>query len=160
VAQDTQTHPEHQDELANIAKAMTGVIRFRDVRPNHRPGDDNNPAWATMLKYTDGHNPGLGRTVPPACLSNEFRLACGVVQPGQGAPLHDHTGEELMFAVTGTWVVFFDEEEKHKVFLEPWDALLIPPNVKRGWRNVGRKSGFLLNLNGTADRMLPVKKSS
>lgn len=142
------------DDFSGIVRAMANVIRFRDVRPNTRPGDDGNPAWATMFKYTDGRDPGLGRTVPAACHSDEFRLACGVVEPEQGAPLHSHTGEELMFSVTGTWLVFFDEEERHSVLLEPWDAILIPPGVKRGWRNVGHEAGFLLNLNGTADRMI------
>lgn len=137
-----------------LAKAMAGVIKFKDLRPNWRPALDGNPAWQIAgYKYTDGINPNLCATIPPAVLSDEFRLTVGVVEPGRGAPLHNHTGEELMFAANGSFVVFFDEEEKHKVYLEQWDAILVPANVLRGWRNVGKELGCFLNFSSIQDKM-------
>lgn len=83
-----------------VAKAMVNVIRFKEIRPNWLPAAlDGNPAWQIPIyKYTDGIHPNLSTAIPPVVVSEEFRLAVGVVQPGQGAPLHNHTQEELMYA--------------------------------------------------------------
>ncbi|MDX3985758.1 MAG: cupin domain-containing protein [Achromobacter sp.] len=80
-------------------------------------------------------------------------MSVGIVGPGGGAPLHDHSNEELMFVASGQFVVFFDEQEQNKVFLDTWDAILVPPNVWRGWRNVGKEVGCFLNLSGIHDKM-------
>lgn len=137
-----------------VAKAMTNVIRFKEIRPNQRPAPDGNPAWLIpVYKYTDGVQPNLSTAIPPVVISEEFRLTVGVVGPGQGAPLHNHTHEELMYVASGTFVIFFEEEERDKVYLEPWDAILVPANVMRGWRNVGRDLGCLLNFSSVQDKM-------
>ena len=133
---------------------MQNAIRFRDMRPNWQPALDGNPAWQiAAYKYTDGPNPNLCASISPIALSEEFRLTRGVVEPGHGSPLHDHSGEELMFVASGSFVIFFDKEENNKVYLEPWDAILIPPNTPRGWRNVGQEIGCLLNISGIGDVM-------
>lgn len=138
----------------NIASAIANVIRFREVRPNWSPMTSDKPEYQTpMYKYVDRANSEFGKAVNAAVTSGEFRLAVGVCEPGRGAPLHDHTGEELMFAASGSWVVYFDAEEKHKVYLEPWDAILVPGNVLRGWRNVGREIGCFLNFSSVHDQM-------
>ena len=140
-----------------VVKAMANVIRFREIRPNWLSAQDSNAAWLIpVYKYTDGVQPNLGTAVPPAVVSEEFRLAVGVVQPGQGAPLHSHTHEELMYAASGTFVIFFDKEERNKVYLETWDAILVPANIVRGWRNVGRDLGCLLNFSSIQDKMTTV----
>lgn len=61
-----------------------------------------------------------------------------------------------MYAASGTFVIFFDEEERNKVYLDPWDAILVPANVVRGWRNVGRDLGCLLNFSSIQDKMTTV----
>jgi mannose-6-phosphate isomerase-like protein (cupin superfamily) len=140
-----------------VVQAMSNVIRFKEIRPNWRVAADGNPAWVIpAYKYTDGAQPNLGAAIPPVVVSEEFRLTAGVVQPGQGAPLHNHTHEELMYAASGSFVIFFDKEEQNKVYLEPWDAILVPANVERGWRNVGRDLGCLLNFSGVQDKMTTV----
>lgn len=58
---------------------------------------------------------------------------------------------------SGTSVIFFDEEERNKVYLEPWDAILVPANIMRGWRNVGRDIGCLLNFSSIHDKMATVE---
>ncbi len=152
---ETQQMPSELDVIdERILKAMQNVIKFSEMKPNWKPALDGNPAWQiAAYKYTDGLNPNLCASIPPVALSEEFRLTTGVVEPGRGGPFHDHSGEELMFAARGSFVVFFDEEEKHKIYLEPWDAILIPPNTPRGWRNVGKELGCLLNISGINDVM-------
>ncbi|ONF97149.1 TIGR01244 family sulfur transferase [Sphingomonas jeddahensis] len=137
-----------------IRKTIDSVAQFKAMQPDHRIDNGGNPAWQlAAYKYTDNDNPGLCATVPPATFSSEFRLTAGLVEPGRGAPLHDHTGEELMFVAEGRFVVFFDEEETQKVYLEKWDVILVPGNLPRGWRNVSDGVGYFLNFSGTHDRM-------
>ncbi len=148
--------PAEQPDAA-IRQAMNNVIQYKAIRPNWKIALDGNPAWQiAAYKYTDGNTPGLMASIPPAVFSDEFRLTAGLVEPGRGAPLHDHSGEELMFVAEGSFVVFFDEDERHKIFLEKWDAILVPANVVRGWRNVGQGPGYFLNFSGTHDRMTTV----
>ncbi len=137
-----------------IAKAMANIVRFREVRPNWNPMRTDNPAYhAAMYKYFDGASSTFVKGASPAVESDEFRLAVGVVEPGKGQLLHNHSQEELMFAASGSWMVYFDEKEEHKVFLEQWDSILVPAGVPRGWRNVGTATGCFLNLSGVHDRM-------
>ncbi len=141
-----------------IEQAMQSVIKFQDVKPVWGRGDDPQ-THAPMYKYVDAIKGSIAPKAAPAVVSKEFRMLNGLVAPGQGAAFHHHTGEELMFAVTGTWVVYFDEEEKHKVILEPWDAILVPANVWRGWRNVGKEPGYFMNIGSAADIMTNLPKS-
>ena len=137
-----------------IADAIANVVRFREVRPNWNPMRTDDPAYhAAMYKYFDGATSTFVKGTSPAVESSEFRLAVGVVEPGKGQVLHNHTQEELMFAASGSWMVYFDENEEHKVFLEQWDSILVPAGVPRGWRNVGTATGCFLNLSGVHDRM-------
>ena len=137
-----------------VARAIANVVRYREVRPNWNPMRSDNPAYhAAMYKYFDVAASAFVKGTSPAVESGEFRLAVGVVEPGRGQMLHNHTGEELMFAASGSWIVFFDEDEKDKIFLEQWDAILVPAGVPRGWRNVGTEIGCFLNLSGGHDKM-------
>ena len=140
-----------------LGKAMHGLIKFREIRPNFFVGSDNPEFHAPTYKYCDGGNPSIAASRQPAVLSEEVRLITGICQPGQGAPLHNHSGEELMFAASGSWVVYFDAEETNKVYLEPWDALVLPGGLPRGWRNVGDTLGCFLNISAVTDRMTIVR---
>ncbi|MBU8821034.1 cupin domain-containing protein [Mycolicibacterium goodii] len=156
----TSSQCEGSDELPQaVSKAARNVVRFRDIRPLWRSGVGENAREIPIYKYTDKAGSDFVKGVPAAVESDELRLTTGVMGPGEGAPLHDHTTEELMFVASGSWVVFFDEAEKHKIFLEPWDAILVPANTARGWRNVGKDIGCFLNISNVRDKMLPTSPS-
>ncbi|MGA0601240.1 cupin domain-containing protein [Caulobacter sp. KR2-114] len=136
-----------------LAQALGGLVKFKDIKPLW-PTAAATPEFALpFYKYCDSAQPNIARGVPPAVLSQELRLITGVCQPGQGMPLHNHTGEELMFAASGTWVIYFDEAESAKVHLDRWDAIVVPGGVTRGWRNIGRDTGCLLNISAITDQM-------
>ncbi|WP_321915980.1 MULTISPECIES: cupin domain-containing protein [Paraburkholderia] len=145
---------------ARIEKAISKVVRFSDVRPNWRPGTDATSSHSPLYKYFDKAGSGFAMGIPPAALSDAFRLSVGVVVPGGGASLHDHTQEELMFVASGSFVIFFDEAQENKVCLNAWDAIMVPPNVPRGWRNVGQGVGCFLNISEAHDKMTPFSPSS
>lgn len=136
-----------------VARAIANVVRFRDIRPNWR-SESENAGWKIPLyKYSDKPASQFVHGVPPVVECSDVRLTTGVAGPGEGAPLHNHTHEELMFAACGSWVVYFDEEERNKIHLDPWDAIVVPANVPRGWRNAGREIGCFLNISNVQDKM-------
>lgn len=137
-----------------VAEAFSRVIRFRDIRPTWERGGGANARHIPLYKYTDKANSDFVGGMPARLDSKEIRLTTGVLAPGEGARFHNHTTEELMFVASGSWVVFFDEEEKYKVHLEPMDAILVPANLKRGWRNVGQTIGCFLNISNVNDEMV------
>jgi mannose-6-phosphate isomerase-like protein (cupin superfamily) len=138
---------------AGVAEAIANVIRFRDIQPNW-PSGSANAGWnIPIYKYSDKPASEFARGVRAAVECSDVRLTTGVAGPGEGAPLHNHTHEELMFVASGSWIVYFDEEERNKVHLEPWDAIIVPANVPRGWRNAGREIGCFLNISSVQDEM-------
>lgn len=134
------------------------LIKFAELKPLWPTGAASAEFVLPFFKYCDGAQADMARGVPPGAESRELRMITGVCQPGQGMPLHNHTGEELMFAASGSWLVYFDEAERSKVYLEAWDAILIPGGVERAWRNVGRDTGCLLNISCVTDRMTLVRR--
>lgn len=151
---DSTKLPQPPKELTpEIEQAMANVIKFQDTKPIWAKSDAPD-VKIPVYKYTDVEKGNIAPNDRPAVISQEFRMLNGLVAPGLGAAFHHHSGEELMFAVSGTWVVFFDEEEKYKVILEPWDAILVPANMYRGWRNIGKEPGYFINIGSPSDKMV------
>ena len=74
-----------------------------------------------------------------------FNVAIVRCAPGKGTLHHDHKTMEVFMALTGKWKIFWgDDEDSHYVILEPFDTASIPPNLMRGFRNVGDEEALLL----------------
>ena len=55
-------------------------------------------------------------------------------------------------ALTGKWKIFWgDDEDTHFVILEPFDVASIPPNLMRGFRNIGDEEALLLGTIAGTD---------
>lgn len=137
----------------SISPALGKVIKFRELKPLWPNAAESTEFVMPFYKYCDGAQPRMAPGVPAGAEAQELRMIIGVSHPGQGMPLHNHSGEELMFAAGGTWLIYFDAAEQIRAYLEPWDAILIPGGVARGWRNVGRDMGCLLNISSLTDKM-------
>ena len=59
-------------------------------------------------------------------------------------------------ALKGDWVVYFGDNGEHEVLLHPWDAVSIPWDVHRGFRNAGDPDGVLIAVLGKGKTALPV----
>lgn len=69
--------------------------------------------------------------------------------PGNGAALHSHGSEETFIALTGTWEVFWGDEGEERVSLDPFDGIVFPAGVLRGFRNAGGSEAVLLVVLGS-----------
>ena len=68
--------------------------------------------------------------------------------PGNGAALHSHGSEETFVALTGRWEVCWGDEGRESVVLEPFDGVVVPDGVLRGFRNAGEEEALLLTILG------------
>ena len=71
--------------------------------------------------------------------------------PGNGAALHSHGSEETFIALTGRWEVYWGDEGRESVVLEPFDGMVVPDGVLRGFRNAGEGEALLLTVLGAHD---------
>ena len=70
--------------------------------------------------------------------------------PNNGAALHSHGSEETFVALTGRWEVYWGDDGGESVVLEPFDGIVVPGGVLRGFRNVGDEESVLLTVLGRA----------
>ena len=68
--------------------------------------------------------------------------------PGNGAALHSHGSEETFVALTGRWEVYWGDRGEDSVCLEPFDGIVVPGGVLRGFRNVAATPATLLTILG------------
>lgn len=133
------------DANPSVAEMEARVARFAALRPT--------------ADYVDSGIPGCERTTlrvlgapPGAPLAAEgFHMSVVRCEPGQSAPLHNHLTQEVFFALTGQWQVFWGPLGERSVALGPWDTVSIPPGVSRGFRNVGAEPAYLLGLASGQD---------
>ncbi|MDG2034374.1 MAG: cupin domain-containing protein [Rhodospirillales bacterium] len=70
-----------------------------------------------------------------------------IMPPGQGPCLHSHNGTfETFIVLDGTIKYEIGEPVAHSVTLEKWDVLSCPPNVYRGFHNVGDTDAVQLTV--------------
>jgi mannose-6-phosphate isomerase-like protein (cupin superfamily) len=128
-----------------LAEMEARVARFRGLVPTP--------------DYVDAALPGCERTTyrvlgfpPGAPLAAEgFHMNLVMCEPGKAAPLHSHLTQEVFFALTGRWQVFWGPEGKRSLVLDTWDTISIPAGVSRGFRNVGDDSAWLLGMASGRD---------
>ena len=66
--------------------------------------------------------------------------------PGNGAAFHSHGSEETFIVLTGRWEVYWGDEGRESVVLEPFDGMVVPDGILRRFRNVGE--ALLLTILG------------
>jgi mannose-6-phosphate isomerase-like protein (cupin superfamily) len=109
--------------------------------------------------YVDAAIPGCERTTlrvlgqqPHAPLAAEgFHMNLVRCEPGKSAPLHNHLTQEVFFALSGRWEIFWGPEGERSVLLNQWDTVSIPPGVSRGFRNAGSEPAYLLGMASGSD---------
>ena len=68
--------------------------------------------------------------------------------PGNGAALHSHGSEETFVALTGRWEIYWGDDGEESVVLAPFDGIVVPDGVLRGFRNVSETQALLLTILG------------
>ncbi len=88
----------------------------------------------------------------PAILeADDFNITYIGAEPGCGAALHDHPTVEVFIAMTGTWSIIWGGEGEHKIKIDQFDVVSVPPGVMRGFKNEGDSHGFIMAILGGSD---------
>ena len=76
-----------------------------------------------------------------------------IMPPGQGPCLHSHNATfETFMVLEGTIEYHIGEPIAHVITLDKWDVLSCPPNVYRGFNNVGQTDAVQLTvITGTGE---------
>ena len=87
-------------------------------------------------------------TKPAITESTGFNVVYVGAEPGNGSALHTHPDEvEVFIPFSGQWSVFWNEgENREEAIVGPMDCISVPPNVMRGFTNVGSDYGYLMVL--------------
>lgn len=68
--------------------------------------------------------------------------------PDNGAALHSHGSEETFVALTGQWDVFWGDNAEQSIVLKPFDGIVVPGGVLRGFRNSSSDEATLMVVLG------------
>ena len=133
------------------------VARFKDVPALRNAYDETQlDAHQRVLYRYFGNAASDAKDVSPAVDGLDMNMALVQAAPGKGAPLHHHECEEIFIALKGDWVVYFGDNGENEVLLHQWDAVSIPWDVHRGFRNAGDPDGVLIAILGKGKTALPV----
>ena len=88
---------------------------------------------------------------PAIAGSHRFGVTLIEVPVGQGANLHSHKTEEVLFPLNGRMVVSWGEKGENEVTLNQWDCISVPVGVMRGFRNPNDHDLVIYSVVGGRD---------
>ena len=117
-------------ELAGISQEAVDIIFARRIMP---------------VILDDTKNP-FGNYAPIVGAARTT-MFISVMPPGQGPCLHSHNDTyETFMVLEGRIEYRVGDPVKHTITLDKWDAFSCPPNVYRGFRNVGATDAVQLTV--------------
>lgn len=128
-----------------VAEMEARVARFAALAPTADDMDAGIPGAERTTWRVLGDAPGA----PLA--AGSFHLNLVRCAPGTSAPLHNPLTREIFIPLTGRWEVFWGPDGARSLTLEPWDTIVVPPGVSRGFRNVGTDDAVLIGIAEVRD---------
>lgn len=91
--------------------------------------------------------------VPAIKLEHPFSMTFVEIPPGQEAPLHAHSTEEVFFVVEGEVTFLWGDQGESEIVLRQYDTVTMPTNVMRAFVNRGeRPARMMVTVGGTAEQ--------
>lgn len=119
-----------ESDLAWVPRAAMDIIYARKIMP---------------IILEDTKNP-FGN-IAPVFGAGGMTMFISIMPPGQGPCLHSHNGTyETFFVLEGSIEYHIGDPIEHRVTLNKWDCLSVPPQIYRGFRNVGAKDCVQLTV--------------
>jgi uncharacterized RmlC-like cupin family protein len=136
------------------AEMETRTARFAKLVPYKKTMSDAHgiPAEAMRMMSTEAVYPIMspmtwsGRnSVAPVKGAAGLTVSLSEAPPGDHPGLHNHTGSvENFFCLSGTFEILWGEHGEHRIVIEPYDFISVPPGIYRDFRNISDELGRLL----------------
>ncbi len=137
----------------SMSDMLSRVARFKELEVSAQAFVDTRiPEYERDIYNVIGRGVTEDTNLAPAITdARDFNLTYVGAAPGKGAAQHDHPTVEVFIPMSGKWAIYWGEEGKDQVVLEPWDVISVPPGVMRGFRNVGEEHAYLMAILGGDD---------
>ncbi|MBN9428902.1 MAG: cupin domain-containing protein [Burkholderiales bacterium] len=87
---------------------------------------------------------------PAIEIEHPFGITMVEIPPGEHAPLHSHTTEEVFFVLEGQVHFVWGDQGEHELDLGSYDTVTMPKHIFRGFTNLtDRPARMLVMLGGT-----------
>jgi quercetin dioxygenase-like cupin family protein len=135
------------------AEMLKRVARFKELKSSKKAFLDSLiPGHEREIFNVIGRGVTEDASLNPAITdARDFNIAMVRAEPGKGAALHAHPTVEVFIPLKSRFGVYWGDEGKEEIVLDPWDTISVPPGVMRGFRNVGSEEGYLLAILGGSD---------
>lgn len=131
----------------------TRVARFKDLKSSKLPLlDAVIPGCEREIYNIIGRGVSEDKTHHVPITDNQgFNVCIVECEPGKGTLHHDHQTIEAFMPISGTWKVFWgDDEDTHTVTISQFDVVSVPIGIMRGFRNIGdEKAMIMVTVGGT-----------
>ena len=88
---------------------------------------------------------------PAIAEAEGFNITYIGAEPGCGAALHNHPTVEVFIAMTGKWAIIWGENGEHKINIDQFDVVSVPPGVMRGFSNESKEHSFIMAILDGSD---------
>jgi quercetin dioxygenase-like cupin family protein len=141
--------------MASRAEVLERIARYDALRQDtHAYLDITLPGHARSTMMLVGamgvsNDPTLTSPLPP---EEGFTMGMQRASTGNGPGLHSHHSVEVFVALSGTWKLYWiDDEGEAETEFRTWDVASIPAGVWRGLTVTSEEDGLLLAVRGGAD---------
>ncbi len=132
----------------------TRVARFNDLKSSTLPLlDAVIPGCEREIYNIIGRGMSEDKNHHVPITDNQgFNVCIVECEPGKGTLHHDHQTIEAFMPISGTWKIFWGEDEDtHCVTIGKFDVVSVPIGVMRGFRNIGEDKAMLMVTVGGTD---------
>ena len=138
--------------MATRSEILSRIARFDELREDDNsyldmqvPGHLRKAMM--LIGAATGNDPSLMSPLP----SEEFTMGFQMCGTGNGPGLHSHETVEVFVAMSGTWRLYWiDDEGEGETEFRTWDTVSVPPGVWRGLELTSEGDGLLLAVRGGA----------
>ena len=98
---------------------------------------------------------------PTIGIDHPFSMTLVEIPPGQGAPLHAHSTEEVFLVVEGEMTFFWGDNREHEIKIGKFDLVTMPIGEYRGFVNrTDKVARMFITVAGTDEETMAGIKPS
>lgn len=127
------------------------VVRFKELEPlKKHPADTRLPRYRRERYSVIGRPAERPAGAPGADADLGINFGYMSCAPGKGNCSHHHPQWEIFIPLTGRWRLVLEGgalEGRQSLELDPWDMIIVPPEIFHEATNISDEQGWLMSIN-------------